>query len=255
MRRMSTAFLLIVTWVDLLVYNMAMIRALAIIVGMLFLVACGTEATPVVLVTTSPTPTIVRTPTPTILPMPTPLAEQEGSAKIKQYSQPPQLTIQADSRYVATIHTNHGDMVIELFPKEAPITVNNFVFLSRDGYYDGVIFHRVIQGFMIQGGDPTGTGGGGPGYKFEDEFVPTLVFDQPGYLAMANSGPRTNGSQFFITVVPTPHLNGAHTIFGRVIQGQDVADAISVVPANSSSKPLQDVVIESIEIEETATGG
>ena len=146
-------------------------------------------------------------------------------------------------------------MVIELFPKEAPITVNNFVFLSRDGYYDGVIFHRVIQGFMIQGGDPTGTGGGGPGYKFEDEFVPTLVFDQPGYLAMANSGPRTNGSQFFITVVPTPHLNGAHTIFGRVIQGQDVADAISVVPANSSSKPLQDVVIESIEIEETATGG
>ena len=250
---------LVVTHEDILVYNMAVIRAIAMMFGVLLLAACGAEATSVVLITSTPTltPTILRisTQTPTIPPSPTPQSGQEGRAEIKQYSQPPPLTIDGDAKYVATIHTNKGDMVIELFAKQAPITVNNFIFLSRDGYYDGVIFHRVIQSFMIQGGDPTGTGTGGPGYKFEDEFDSTLVFDQPGYLAMANSGPKTNGSQFFITVVPTPHLNGAHTIFGRVIEGQDVAVAISLVPANPSSKPLEDVVIQSIEIVETAVGG
>ena len=225
-----------------------MIRALAITFGILLLVACGGEATPVVLVTT--VPTFI----PTILPTPTSIVEQEGRAQIKQYSEPPPLTIKGDTKYVARIHSSEGDMVIELFPKDAPITVNNFVFLSRDGFYDGVVFHRVIKDFMIQGGDPTGTGTSGPGYKFVDEFDSTLVFDQPGYLAMANAGPNTNGSQFFITVVATPHLNGAHTIFGRVIQGQDVANAISLVPANPNNKPLQAVVIESVEIEETASG-
>ena len=178
---------------------------------------------------------------------------QKGVTKIKQYSQSPAMTIDADKRYVATVNTNQGSVVIELFPKEAPKTVNNFVFLAREGYYDGVIFHRVIESFMIQGGDPTGTGGGGPGYSFEDEFVPSLVFDRSGILAMANSGPNTNGSQFFITTVPTPHLNQRHTIFGIVLEGQDVAEAISKVPSRQD-RPLSDVVIQSIEIEETTPG-
>ncbi len=155
---------------------------------------------------------------------------------------------------VATIDTNHGAIVIELFPQEAPKTVNNFVTLSRDGFYDGVIFHRVIPNFMIQGGDPTGTGTGGPGYTFEDEFDPSLRFDKAGLLAMANAGPGTNGSQFFITTVPTPHLNDKHTIFGRVTQGQDVVEAISKVRTNPRDKPLEDVVIQGVQIEESPGG-
>ncbi len=155
---------------------------------------------------------------------------------------------------VATIDTNHGEIVIELFPQEAPKTVNNFVTLSRDGFYDGVIFHRVIPNFMIQGGDPTGTGTGGPGYTFEDEFHPSLRFDKPGLLAMANAGPGTNGSQFFITTVPTPHLNDKHTIFGRVTQGQDVVEAISKVRTNPRDKPLEDVVIQGVQIDESSGG-
>ena len=195
----------------------------------------------------SPTATTASSPAPTPTPEPTAVPP----TKIKQYSQPPAMTIQVDKRYVATINTNKGAIVIELLPKEAPKTVNSFVFLAGDGYYDGVIFHRVIKDFMIQGGDPTGIGRGGPGYKFEDEFAPTLVFDRSGLLAMANAGPNTNGSQFFITVVPTPYLNGNHTIFGRVLEGQDVADAISLVVTGAGDKPLQDVIIESIEIKET----
>ena len=160
------------------------------------------------------------------------------------------MTISPDRRYVAIINSNKGAMRIEFFPREAPITVNNFIFLARDGFYDGVIFHRVIKDFMIQGGDPTGTGTGGPGYKFGDEFVPSLVFDRPGLLAMANSGPNTNGSQFFITVVPTPHLSGRHTIFGQVVEGQDVVEAISIASADARDKPVDDVAIQSIDIEE-----
>ncbi len=148
----------------------------------------------------------------------------------------------------ATLKTNKGDIVLDLFSKETPKTVNNFLALAGNGFYNGVTFHRVIQGFMIQGGDPTGTGSGGPGYTFEDEIVPSLVFDGPGILAMANSGPSTNGSQFFITVAPTLHLNGKHTIFGRVSQGQDVVEAISKVPAGAGDKPLTPVVIQSIVI-------
>ncbi|MFQ5491256.1 MAG: peptidylprolyl isomerase [Phycisphaerae bacterium] len=124
------------------------------------------------------------------------------------------------------IQTDRGDVKLELFPDEAPMTVLNFVNLAQRGYYDGLTFHRVIADFMVQGGDPTGTGSGGPGYRFEDECSPQRKHDTPGVLSMANAGPGTNGSQFFITHVPTPHLDGKHTVFGRVIEGQEIVDAI-----------------------------
>ena len=127
----------------------------------------------------------------------------------------------------ATIHTNHGAIALELFDADAPKTVENFTKLAGDGFYDGVIFHRVIPDFMIQGGDPTGTGMGGPGYKFGDEFVPGLKHSKPGIFSMANAGPGTNGSQFFITHVATPHLDGKHTVFGEVTKGQNVVNAIA----------------------------
>ena len=169
----------------------------------------------------------------------------------KSYSAPPAMTIDETKSYSATFKTNHGDINIELFSSQAPVTVNNFVFLARDSFYNDVIFHRVIPDFMIQGGDPDGTGMGGPGYKFQDEFDPSLVFDGPGILAMANAGPGTTGSQFFITVAPTPHLNNAHTIFGKVTSGQDVADAISKVPQGASNRPTDAVIITTIEIQES----
>lgn len=149
----------------------------------------------------------------------------------------------------ATIKTNHGEIVIDLLPEETPKTVDNFVSLAKSGFYDGVIFHRVIENFMIQGGDPDGTGSGGPGYQFEDEIVSSLVFDIPGKLAMANSGPNTNGSQFFITTAPTPHLNGNHTIFGTVTSGQDVVDTISKLDTLPGDKPAEDVLIVGIDID------
>jgi len=152
---------------------------------------------------------------------------------------------------MAVIRTNLGNMEIELFAAQAPVTVNNFIFLATDGFYDGVVFHRVIPSFMIQGGDPLGMGTGGPGYRFQDEFVPGLAFDQPGRLAMANSGPATNGSQFFVTTVPTPHLNNAHTIFGQITQGQDVADAISMAPSGGSNRPVTPIIILGIDITKT----
>ena len=127
----------------------------------------------------------------------------------------------------AIIKTNKGEIRAELFPKQTPLTVANFVNLARRGYYDGITFHRVIANFMIQGGDPTGTGSGGPGYRFEDEFVASLKHDSPGILSMANAGPRTNGSQFFITHVPTPHLDGKHSVFGKVVEGMDVVNKIA----------------------------
>ncbi len=167
---------------------------------------------------------------------------------IPQYSHIPPLTIDVTAEYTATIRTNLGTMIIDLFASQAPLTVNNFIFLANDGFYNGVIFHRVIPSFMIQGGDPTGTGTAGPGYRFQDEFVTELTFDQPGILAMANSGPGTNGSQFFVTTVPTPHLNGAHTIFGQITQGQDIADAISLTEAGAGSRPVTPVVIQGIDI-------
>jgi peptidyl-prolyl cis-trans isomerase A (cyclophilin A) len=155
----------------------------------------------------------------------------------------------------ATLQTNRGAIDVELFDDDAPKTVENFLKLSRDGFYDGVIFHRVIPDFMIQGGDPLGTGTGGPGYKFADEFSPDLAFDRPYLLAMANAGPGTNGSQFFITTTPTPWLTGKHTIFGEVVSGAEVVDAISRVQTGRADRPVQDVVLESVEITDDASGG
>ena len=144
-----------------------------------------------------------------------------------QYDAPPPLTINPDASYTATFKTAKGDIVVELFAKQVPNTVNNFVFLAREGFYDNITFHRVIADFMAQGGDPEGTGRGGPGYQFADEFDQSLRHDKPGILSMANAGPNTNGSQFFITHVPTPHLDGKHSVFGHVAEGMDVVLSLS----------------------------
>src|ERR687888_2595525 len=152
----------------------------------------------------------------------------------------------------ATMQTNHGTIELELFDDDAPKTVENFTKLAGKGFYDSVIFHRVIPDFMIQGGDPTGTGSGGPGYQFEDEPNDHQV--ERGALAMANAGPNTNGSQFFIvTAAACPWLDGKHTVFGRVTSGMDVIDAISSVPTDSRDKPREDVVIERVVIDDPAT--
>ena len=167
---------------------------------------------------------------------------------MKSYQSPPPMTIDPAKRYTAEIVTSAGTMTAELFAQEAPATVNNFVFLARDGFYDGVIFHRVIRGFMIQGGDPTGTGSGGPGYTFEDEINDHKVVR--GALAMANAGPGTNGSQFFIvTTDEAPWLDGKHTVFGQVTSGMDVVDRISQLPRDARDKPREDARIESVAIE------
>ena len=171
-----------------------------------------------------------------------------GGVRVAQYPSVPPIAIDVTARDTAIIRTNMGSMVIELFADQAPVTVNNFIFLANDGFYNGLIFHRVIPSFMIQGGDPTGTGFNGPGYRFQDEFVAGLTFEQPGRLAMANSGPGTNGSQFFVTTVPTTNLNGRHTIFGQVTQGQNVVDAISLTPTGAQDRPVTPVVIQGIEI-------
>jgi peptidyl-prolyl cis-trans isomerase A (cyclophilin A) len=168
----------------------------------------------------------------------------------------------------ATLQTNQGTVVIRLFPDHAPKTVRNFVELAEGGkqwtdprtglettskLYDGTVFHRVIPDFMIQGGDPLGSGRGGPGYQFADEIHPDLRFDRPYLLAMANAGPGTNGSQFFITVAPTPWLNGKHTIFGEVIEGADVVDRISRLKTGSQDRPAEDVTIESVTVDRSAS--
>ncbi len=144
----------------------------------------------------------------------------------KQWLKAPEMEIDVKKKYTATFKTEKGDIVIRLFADKAPKTVNNFVFLARQGFYDGTIFHRVIKDFMVQGGDPTGTGTGGPGYRFADEFHNALKHSKPGILSMANAGPGTNGSQFFITHVATPWLDNHHTVFGEVISGMDVVLAI-----------------------------
>src|SRR6185503_15043927 len=167
----------------------------------------------------------------------------------KQWSTPPAMQIDPKKKYKARMETDKGTMVIELFADRTPKTVNNFVFLSREGYYDGVIFHRVIANFMAQGGDPTGTGAGGPGYKFGDEFHPTLKHDKQGVLSMANAGPGTNGSQFFITHLPTPHLDNRHTVFGQVVEGLDVLMSIPARDPNNRNTPA--VKIIRVDIEET----
>ena len=156
-----------------------------------------------------------------------PAAVDTPQATALQYSAYPPMTIDADKQYFAAVKmANGGEFTIQLFPDKAPKTVNSFVFLAREGYFNGLTFHRVLDGFMAQGGDPTGTGMGGPGYEFENENS-DLTFDKPGVVAMANAGLDTNGSQFFITFVPTPQLNGGYTIFGQVIEGMDVVNAIT----------------------------
>ena len=168
----------------------------------------------------------------------------------------------------AHFNTSEGKITVRLFEADAPVTVKNFIDLaegarewthpttrakSHDKLFDGTIFHRVIPDFMIQGGDPLGSGRGGPGYEFADEIHPDLTFDRPYLLAMANAGPGTNGSQFFITVTPTPWLNGKHTIFGEVIEGADVVDLISRVKTGSQDRPVEDVTIESVTVERSAS--
>jgi len=161
-------------------------------------------------------------------PEPNPPVAEVPTGETLFYDAPPPMTIDVSKKYLATFKmAKGGEFVAELFDDQAPETVNNFVFLARQGYYNGTTFHRVIDGFMAQGGDPTGTGMGGPGYQFKDEFSDELTFDRAGLLAMANSGPNTNGSQFFITYAPTPHLNGLHTIFGEIIEGMDVVNGIT----------------------------
>ena len=167
----------------------------------------------------------------------------------KQYDAYPPMTIDPVKKYFAKFKMEKGgEFIIELYPDKAPLTVNSFVFLARDGYFDGVTFHRVLEGFMAQGGDPTGTGGGGPGYQFANEDS-DLTFDKPGVLAMANAGRDTNGSQFFITFGATPQLNGDYTIFGQVIEGMDVVDGITRRDPQQNPNFTGDV-IESITITE-----
>ena len=167
----------------------------------------------------------------------------------KQWNTPPAMQIDPKKKYKARMETDKGTMVIELFADRTPKTVNNFVFLSREGYYENVIFHRVIANFMVQGGDPTGTGTGGPGYKFGDEFDTSLKHNKQGILSMANAGPGTNGSQFFITHGPTPHLDNRHTVFGQVVEGLDVL--MSIPPRDPNNRNAPAVKIINVTIEES----
>jgi cyclophilin family peptidyl-prolyl cis-trans isomerase len=169
-------------------------------------------------------------------------------SQIMQWNQPPEMTINPKNTYTATIKTELGDIKVNLFASKVSKTVNNFVFLSKQGFYDGTIFHRVISNFMAQAGDPTGKGTGGPGYRFQDEFHPDLRHDKAGILSMANAGPNTNGSQFFITHVPTPWLDQKHSVFGEVIEGEDVL--FSIPPRDPQNPKSPGVQIKTIQIEE-----
>jgi len=211
------------------------------LVCLLLVLACGPTSGPA-----RPTPQ------PTVAPR---TAVPTAPTTAKQWSAPPPMSIDPTHEYVATLHTTMGDITIELFPQEAPKTVNNFVFLAREGFYDNVKFHRIIKDFMIQTGDPQGTGMGGPGYRFEDEPVRRAY--EPGIVAMANAGPNTNGSQFFIVQGPQARtLPPNYTIFGQVIAGMEVVDRIANIPVRQSprgepSVPTQDVRILSVEITES----
>ena len=178
-----------------------------------------------------------------------PVVTEVSQVAPKQYDSYPLMTIDESKQYLATVKmAKGGEFVMQLFPDKAPLTVNSFVFLAREGYFNGVTFHRVLEGFMAQGGDPTGTGGGGPGYQFQNEDN-GLTFDKAGVVAMANAGRDTNGSQFFITFGPTPELNGGYTIFGQVIEGMDVVNGITRRDPNTNPT-FQGDVIESITITE-----
>ena len=199
-------------------------RVVSIVLMMVMLgllgVACG-----------SSTPEPVPTPSPA--PSPAPAPAPEPVAKPKQYDSPPEMMIDTGKQYIATIETEKGNLVLELFAADVPVTVNNFVFLSREGFYNGTTFHRIIPGFMVQGGDPTGTGRGSAGYRFDDEFSEHK--HEAGTLSMANSGANTNGSQFFITFTPQSGLNGKHSVFGQMIEGMDVLK--SLTPRDPNQNP------------------
>ena len=181
-----------------------------------------------------------------------PLAELEAAERDGYFDAYPEMVIDTNNSYQALIRTEKGDMIIQLFDDESPLAVNNFVFLATQGFYDNVVFHRVLPDFMAQGGDPTGTGLGGPGYRFEDEVDNGFIFDRPGLLAMANSGQDTNGSQFFITFVERPQLNGGYTIFGELIQGEDVLSSISLInPENPADQDRVGDTINRIDIYES----
>lgn len=179
-----------------------------------------------------------------------PLTAVEPVERIGYYAEQPPMGIDTASAYQAVFRMeNGGEMRFNLFDDEAPLAVNNFIHLANQGYFDGTTFHRVLENFMAQGGDPSGTGRGGPGYMFADETDNGLTFDRRGLLAMANSGPNTNGSQFFITFVPTPHLDGLHTIFGELVEGDEVLDAISLRNPDTATEP-GDVIQEIVILEE-----
>lgn len=171
------------------------------------------------------------------------LSTMEPADRLDYYEAYPELVIDTSRNYKAIIRTNKGDIRLQLFAESSPLAVNNFVFLANEGFYDGLTFHRVLEDFMAQGGDPTGLGFGGPGYQFADETENGLQFDRPGLLAMANAGPNTNGSQFFITFKETPHLNGLHTIFGEVVEGEEVLGLLQRVQPGEPGD-----VIERVEI-------
>jgi cyclophilin family peptidyl-prolyl cis-trans isomerase len=173
--------------------------------------------------------------------------EETDMTPLRQWPEPPAMALKQGVDYAAILHTEKGDIHIDLFEEQTPITVNNFVFLARQGYYNNVTFHRVMHNFMAQTGDPTGTGSGGPGYSFRDEFVSSLRHDGAGVVSMANRGANTNGSQFFITYVPTPHLDGAHTVFGRVTEGMDVVRSLRERNPANPQAPAGDRIL-SIEI-------
>ncbi len=179
-------------------------------------------------------------------------APKAANKEKKMYDKAPEMQIDPSKTYTASMETSCGAIEIELFAKETPITVNSFVFLAREGFYDGLTFHRIVPDFVIQGGDPKGDGTGGPGYQFEDEIVDSLKFDQEGLLAMANSGPATNGSQFFIVTGQASHLNGKHTIFGKVTKGMEAVDKIKATEADpSTGTPAEKVYIEKVTITES----
>jgi peptidyl-prolyl cis-trans isomerase B (cyclophilin B) len=211
--------------------------AFVALIGIAALAACAPAAVP-----TLSAPTAIAEP---------PETAAAGSAAPKQWSQPPAMSIDPSTVYLATFKTVKGDIRVQLFADLTPITVNNFIFLARQGYYDGTTFHRVLQDFMAQGGDPTGSGSGGPGYQFGDEIVANLQFDGEGYLAMANSGPGTNGSQFFITTAATPWLNGKHTIFGKVVSGMEVVRVLTLRDPETSPAFAGDA-LNTVVIEESA---
>lgn len=193
-----------------------------LVVSVLLAASCGdSEPEPV------PTPAT----SPTLAPQPEP--ESAPEVTIMTWDSPPEMTIDTGKKYTAIMETEKGNLVIELFAADVPKTVNNFVFLAREGYYDGTTFHRVLPGFMVQGGDPTGTGRGGPGYRFEDEFTSHL--HEAGALSMANAGPNTNGSQFFICYAPQHGLDGRHSVFGQLVEGMDVLE--SITPRDPSQNP------------------